>query len=107
MKYLSLLLLTFLFGCGTIKNQTNQIDQIVGASCGTCVFGMTGDDCDLAIRFEEKFYYAEGASIDEFGDAHAEDGFCSAIRKAEIEGTIVDNKFKIKTFKLFPLKEEK
>jgi hypothetical protein len=106
MKYLSLLLLTFLFGCGTIKNQTNQIDQIVGASCGTCVFGMTGDDCDLAIRFEEKFYYAEGASIDEFGDAHAEDGFCNVERQAHAKGEIKHGVFVLKSLELLPYTKE-
>jgi len=106
MKYLSLLLLTFLFGCGTIKKQTNQIDQIVGASCGTCVFGMTGDDCDLAIRFEEKFYYAEGASIDEFGDAHAEDGFCNVERQAHAKGEIKHGVFVLKSLELLPYTKE-
>ncbi|WP_430400075.1 DUF6370 family protein [Flavobacterium sp.] len=81
--------------------------QIVQASCGQCKFKMTGQGCDLAVRIEGKSYFVDGTTIDDHGDAHAEDGFCSAIRKAEIEGTIVDNKFKIKTFKLFPLKEEK
>lgn len=81
--------------------------QIVQASCGQCKFKMAGQGCDLAVRIEGKSYWVDGTTIDDHGDAHAEDGFCSAIRKAEIEGTIVDNKFKIKTFKLFPLKEEK
>ena len=81
--------------------------QIVQASCGQCKFKMTGQSCDLAVRIEGKSYWVDGTTIDDHGDAHAEDGFCSAIRKAEVEGTIVDNKFKIKSFKLFPLKEEK
>lgn len=81
--------------------------QIVQASCGQCKFKMTGQGCDLAVRIEGKSYWVDGTTIDDHGDAHAEDGFCSAIRKAEVEGTIVDNKFKIKSFKLFPLKEEK
>lgn len=81
--------------------------QIVQASCGQCKFNMDGHGCDLAVRIEGKSYWVDGTTIDDHGDAHAEDGFCSAIRKAEVEGTIVDNKFKIKSFKLFPLKEEK
>ena len=81
--------------------------QIVQASCGQCKFKMAGQGCDLAVRIEGKSYFVDGTTIDDHGDAHAEDGFCSAIRKAEVEGTIVDNKFKIKTFKLYPLKEEK
>lgn len=81
--------------------------QIVQASCGQCKFKMEGQGCDLAVRIEGKSYWVDGTTIDDHGDAHAEDGFCSAIRKAEVEGTIVDNKFKIKSFKLFTLKEEK
>lgn len=79
--------------------------QIVQASCGQCMFKMDGHGCDLAVRIEGKSYFVDGTTIDDHGDAHAENGFCSAIRKAEVEGTIVDSKFKIKTFKLLPQKK--
>ncbi|UOK42766.1 MULTISPECIES: DUF6370 family protein [Flavobacterium] len=79
--------------------------QIVEAACGQCQFGMQEKGCDLAVRIEGKSYFVEGTSIDEHGDAHAEDGFCNTIRKAEVSGTIVEDHFKATSFKL--IEEEK
>ena len=62
------------------KSETSKI-QIVEASCGQCQFGMKGHGCDLAVRIDGKSYFVEGSHIDKHGDAHAEDGFCSAVRK--------------------------
>ena len=78
--------------------------QIVEASCGQCQFGMEGHGCELAVRIDGKSYFVDGSSIDSHGDAHAKDGFCSAIRKAEVVGKVVDNKFKVTSFKLLPKK---
>ncbi|MFV8344787.1 DUF6370 family protein [Flavobacterium sp. ZB4P13] len=78
--------------------------QIVEASCGQCQFGMEGHGCELAVRIDGKSYFVDGSSIDSHGDAHANDGFCSAIRKAEVVGKVVDNKFKVTSFKLLPKK---
>ena len=78
--------------------------QIVEASCGQCQFGMEGHGCDLAVRIDGKSYFVDGSSIDSHGDAHANDGFCTAIRKAEVVGKVVDNKFKVTSFKLLPKK---
>jgi hypothetical protein len=78
--------------------------QIVEASCGQCQFGMEGHGCELAVRMDGKSYFVDGSSIDSHGDAHASDGFCSAIRKAEVVGKVVDNKFKVTSFKLLPKK---
>ena len=47
-----------------------------------------------------KSYFAEGTTIDEHGDAHAKDGFCEAIRKAEVQGEVINNRFKVTYFKL-------
>lgn len=55
-------------------------------SCGTCMFKMKGEGCKLAVKINEQFYFVDGAGIDDFGDAHAKDGFCNAIRKAEMKG---------------------
>jgi hypothetical protein len=79
--------------------------QIVEASCGECQFGMKGKGCNLAILIDGKPYFMDGTSIDSHGDAHADDGFCSTIRKAQVVGEIIDNRFKASSFKLIPLKK--
>ncbi len=83
----------------------NKKLQIVEASCGECQFGLPGKSCDLAVRVNGKAYFVDGTSIDEHGDAHANDGFCEAIRKAEVQGEIVNNRFKVTYFKLIKPKE--
>lgn len=75
------------------------------ASCGSCQLGLKGDDCSLAVRLDGKAYYVTGTVIDDHGDAHAKDGFCNAIRKAEVQGELVNNRFVATYFKL--LKTEK
>lgn len=79
--------------------------EVVEASCGECNFKMEGNGCHLAVRIKGKSYFVDGTAIDEHGDAHASDGFCEKIRKAEVQGEIVNNRFKVTYFKL--LKEEK
>lgn len=76
--------------------------QVVELSCGQCQFDMTTQDgCDLAVRIDGKSYFVDGADIDQFGDAHDEHtGFCEVIRKAEVEGEVVDNRFKATSVKL-------
>jgi hypothetical protein len=81
--------------------------QIVEASCGQCQFGMEGHECELAVRIDGKAYFVDGTSIDSHGDAHTNDGFCAAIRKAEVVGEIVNNRFKATSFKLLPLETNK
>jgi hypothetical protein len=79
--------------------------QIVEASCGQCQFGMEGKACDLAIRIDGKSYFVDGTHIDQHGDAHAANGFCAKVRKADVVGEIVDNRFKVTYFKLLPEKK--
>ncbi|MBL0355792.1 MAG: hypothetical protein IPP72_02405 [Chitinophagaceae bacterium] len=74
--------------------------QIAEAACGMCQFGMKADACKLAVRINGKPYHVEGTSINAYGDAHAKDGFCNAIRKAEVQGTVKDDKFVATYFKL-------
>ena len=76
--------------------------QIVELSCGQCQFGLTSEKgCSLAVRIDDKAYFVDGADIDDFGDAHDEEiGFCEVIRKGEVEGKIVDNRFKVNTIKM-------
>lgn len=80
----------------------NKELQTVEASCGQCQFGLPGKSCDLAVRIKGKAYFVDGSNIDSHGDAHANDGFCSAIRKAMVQGEVVDNRFKATYFKLIP-----
>ena len=97
-----LFILTFSLGFAQDKKKTPKT-QIVEASCGQCQFGMKSKSgCDLAVRIDGKSYFVEGTKLDDHGDAHAEDGFCSAIRKAEISGEIVNDKYVATTFKLLP-----
>lgn len=109
MKSLYILLVfsfTYLAGNAQTKDTVvNKLDptrpiQVVEAACGQCQFGLPGQDCDLAVRFNGKAYYVDGTNIDSHGDAHAKDGFCNAIRKAEVQGEVVNNRFKTTYFKL-------
>lgn len=81
--------------------------QVVETSCGECKFGLKGKSCDLAVRIEGKAYFVSGTSIDEHGDAHDKDGFCNAIRKAEVQGEVVKGKFVVSYFKLLPVEKMK
>lgn len=104
MKSIATLLFFLTFGLGIAQQKT----QTVEASCGQCQFGMTTKKgCDLAVRIDGKSYFVEGTKLDEHGDAHAEDGFCSAIRKAEVSGEIVNDNYVATSFKLLPLEQKK
>lgn len=98
-KTTAVILLIFFFS-GYCNAQTNhspiiQSDSLYQAevSCGTCLFKMKGEGCKLAVRIKEKCYFIEGRGIDDFGDAHAEDGFCNAIRSASVKGEVVKDVF--------------
>jgi len=82
----------------------NKKIQIVETACGECQFKLDGKSCDLAVRIDGRSYFVDGTDIDSHGDAHAKNGFCNAVRKAEVQGEIVNNRFKVTYFKL--LKEE-
>ena len=72
-------------------------------SCGSCNFEMPGKDCFLAVRYEGKAYAVEGTSIDDHGDAHDEKGFCNAVRKAKVQGSLKGDKFVVTYFELLKL----
>lgn len=80
--------------------KASEKPQIVETACGECQFGMKGKACDLAVRIDGKAYFVDGTTIDEHGDAHAEDGFCNKIRKASVTGEVVNNRFKATSFTL-------
>jgi hypothetical protein len=85
----------------SVADTTKKI-QMVETACGQCQFGLKAAGCSLAVRINGKAYFVEGTTIDEHGDAHAKDGFCNAIRKAEVQGNVVKGKFKATYFKLLP-----
>ena len=81
------------------KGNNISINQVVEAACGQCQLGMTEKSgCDLAIRIDGKSYFVDGTSIHDHGDEHADDGFCAAIRKANVKGEIIDGRFKAESF---------
>ena len=80
----------------------NKPLQVVEASCGQCQLGLPGKSCDLAIRLNGHAYFLDGSNIDSHGDAHAKDGFCQKIRRAEVQGELVDNRFMATYFRLLP-----
>jgi hypothetical protein len=61
---------------------------------------MKAPGCPLAIKMDDKFYLVEGTKIDDHGDAHADDGFCNAIKKAKVQGTVEGDKFKVTYFEI-------
>lgn len=104
-KHICLLLAIF-FVLGS-KAQTLDSSKIFEAACGQCKFGMKGKPgCDLAIRIDGVAYFVDGVKIDSYGDAHAKDGFCNAIRKARVTGEIKNNRFVASSFTLLPVESK-
>jgi len=101
--FIMLLVSSFSFGQNPSKKtlDPNKKILIVEASCGQCQFKMAGKGCTLAVRINGKSYFVDKAKIDDFGDAHAKEGFCNAIRKAKVQGEIVGDKFVVSYFELF------
>ncbi len=85
----------------------NKKIHVVEAACGECQFKLEGKSCDLAVRIDGKSYFVDGTDIDSHGDAHAKDGFCKAVRRAEVQGEIVNNRYKVTYFKLLNESEKK
>jgi len=86
---------------------TEQLAEgvVVEAACGECMFGLEGSSCDLAVRFNGKAYFVDGSTIDDHGDAHAEDGFCSAVRQAKVKGHLENDRFMVASFELIAEEE--
>ena len=103
-----LLLLLFVplvsFGQETFKNKLifNPEMSLIKteASCGICMLNMEGKECELAVKIKDSTYYVVGTGIDDHGDAHSVSGFCNAIRKADVQGKVMNNKFHVTYFKL-------
>ena len=90
----------------TKPDKTKELME-VEAACGQCQFELSGTGCNLAVRIKGKAYFVDGTAIDDHGDAHAKDGFCNAVRRANVQGIVKDNRFKSSYFKLVPAPEEK
>lgn len=105
MKKLNLLLVVLVYLAVSCQQKTANMEkeaQVVEASCGSCKFGLKADDCSLAVKIDGEAYFVDGSGIDDHGDAHAEDGFCNAVRKAEVKGKMVNGRFQSTYFKLLP-----
>ena len=89
------------------KADSTKKIQIAEASCGECQFHLEGKGCHLAVRINGKAYFVDGTTIDEHGDAHAIDGFCEAIKKAEVQGEVISGRFKATYFKVIKPKKDK
>jgi len=82
-------------------SKSGKVKGLALASCGMCNFGMINEkDCSLAIKINENVYSVKGTNIDDHGNSHAKDGFCNAVRVAEIEGNIRNGKFESENFVL-------
>ena len=107
MKKIFTILLSFVFLTGMAQQKKAKPDPAkklytVDASCGQCQLGLKGKGCNLAVRMDGKAYFVDGSDIDSHGDAHASDGFCNKIRKAEVQGEVVNDRFKASYFHLLP-----
>lgn len=109
MKKLFTIFLSCFLLSASAQNKIDSSKQIltVEASCGQCKLGLKGKGCNLAVRINGKAYFVDGTDIDSHGDAHADDGFCKKIRKAKVQGQIVDDRFKASYFELLPEAETK
>lgn len=105
-KLLLLLLASVLVANAQTKTATKKVEKKeVEIACGECMFQMAGKGCNLAVKIDGTPYFVDGRKIDDFGDAHADDGFCNAVRKAVVTGEIVDKRFKAKSIQLIEQKK--
>lgn len=104
--YLLIMLVSFSF---TYAQQTTKKKLVfnpknpsyeVEATCGNCMYKMKGDGCHLAIKLNGMNYFVDGTNIDDHGDAHDKEGFCNAIKKAKVQGSVVGERFLVTYFEL-------
>ena len=85
----------------TAVTNDGNINGLVITSCGQCNLGLKEKQgCSLTIKIGESIYPVEGTGIHDHGDAHAKEGFCSAIRVAWATGKIKDKVFHAESFQL-------
>lgn len=103
MLRITLLLGMFIYSCATPKEKLPPMEsRIVEAACGICQFDMTGDQCDLAVKIDHRYYYVEGSTLIEHGNEHADDGMCNVVRHAKVSGEIKYGVFRATSFELIP-----
>lgn len=56
--------------------------------------------CELAIKINGKAFFVDGANIDEFRDAHAENELCVVTAEAHVIGKIEGERFTVHSFEL-------
>ena len=93
------------------KKTTGTLDaskpvSTIEVSCGQCQFKLPGEGCDLAVRIGENAFYVDGTGINEHGDAHAKEGFCNSVRKAEVQGELENDRYKVTYFRLLPVAKQ-
>ena len=80
--------------------QTKIENQVVEAACGMCQFKVKSEKgCAMAVKIDGKIYNVEGLDKKTFGDAHAADGYCKVMKKAQVSGEIKKGKFYATSFK--------
>ena len=105
-----LCLTAIISGCGPKPAATEtanlETTAVLEATCGQCLLGMKEKQgCDLAVRVDGKSYFVDGIRMSDYGDAHADDGMCSIVRKAKVTGRITDGRFLATAFDLLPLEK--
>ena len=116
--FFGLAILVFAVSCGQQANKQESSESTiitkeqlaegveVEVACGECMFGLAGESCDLAVRIDGQAYFVDGTSIDDHGDAHAEDGLCNAIRKGTVKGKIENDRFIAESIELLATNEQ-
>lgn len=99
-------------GCASGPHSAGVTEKVakpilVDAGCGQCLLGLKGEKkgCDLAVRIDGKSYFVDGFKMDDFGDAHANDGMCNALHQATVTGEIANCRFVASSFKLLPVEK--
>ena len=77
-----------------------KVAGLIIASCGKCNFANKDKRCELSIKIGEKLFPVVGTNLNEHGDAHSSEGFCSAVRIARAKGEIKKNTFHSESFVL-------
>lgn len=107
MKNFILIIGLIFFHSASFGQQKAILDSVkVKISCGQCNFKMEGNSCDLAIKYKRHYYFVDGSTIDDHGDAHGADGFCSKVREAYVSGKIEESRFSATKIELVPIQNK-